>query len=325
MPGMPSSQTHQASRSTAAPSVAGVGRPVQAGQGGRGPPGVEPAEGGAAADAVGPAAGRRPGHPGHGRGRRDPAQPVPGVAEGGHRLGRAAGDHQRPRLAARLRGPDLDQVGQGPGDVGPVQDRARLGPAGHHLHRLGARVGDLALVGPVGGQRVGRLPGGQDQRQLQHLGVGAGGAAQVLAAQDPLLGDGAGHRRHGQVRGQLGERCGWWPPPRSAARGRTGPPPAGARWPPPGPARPGPSGTRRRWSPATAGVPAPPPPPAGAAGRPARPSRGWRTARRRPAAARPGPRAPPARPAAPRAVDPPRGLLPDDRTRHLATGPGMTL
>jgi hypothetical protein len=38
--------------------------------------------------------------------------------------------------------------------------------------------------------------------------MGAGGAAQVLSAQHPLLGHGPGHRRLGQVRGQLGEGVG---------------------------------------------------------------------------------------------------------------------
>jgi hypothetical protein len=107
---------------------------------------------------------------------------VLGVAEGGHRLGRAAGDDRGPGLAARLRGPDLDQVGEGPGDVGSFQGRARVGPAGHHGHRLGTRVGDLTLVGPVGGQGVGRLPGSQGQRQLQHLGMRPGDSPQVLSA-----------------------------------------------------------------------------------------------------------------------------------------------
>lgn len=58
-------------------------------------------------------------------------------------------------------------------------------------------------VSAIGGQRVARLPRLQHQRQLQHLRMRTPIAAQVLAAQHPLLGDRAGDRRAAKVRRQL--------------------------------------------------------------------------------------------------------------------------
>ena len=215
--GGPGSHRYHRRAAAAAPSSSGSNgqRSRPAGQRRHRPPGREPPVGHAPAAAVGAAARGRPGHDGEGVGGRDLGDAE--VGSGPPRAATAAAaspttataatspfDSCRhvmasssSALVASRWSPSPPVAGAPAGGAGTAWPRSRLGHVGH-----------LELVGPVGGEGVVGLPRLEPQRQLQHGGVDAVVAHEVVAPHDPLVGGHPGLGGPGNMGPQLGPGVG---------------------------------------------------------------------------------------------------------------------